>query len=110
MPDLKPNEILQELRRLVALAEIEVTPLLPDSGFKSAYAPLNAYLDQLQRGTKPETASEGILRALVKLLIRGGSTIMPAQTTSNQSRLPIFRNNASALVLRRNHCNAPLSL
>jgi hypothetical protein len=65
MPDLKPNEILQELRRLVALAEIEVTPLLPDSGFKSAYAPLNAYLDQLQRGTKPETASEGILRALV---------------------------------------------
>ncbi len=62
---MKPTEILQELRRLVGLAEIEITPLLPDSGFQSAYAPLNAYLDQLQRGTKPETATEGVLRALV---------------------------------------------
>jgi hypothetical protein len=72
---MKPNEILPELRCLVGLAEIEITPLLPDSGFQSAYAPLNAYLDQLQRGTKPETAAEGVLRALVSDVL--GIAVIP---------------------------------
>ena len=52
---MNPNEILAELRRLVDRPEIEVTPLLPDSGFRSAYDPINVYLDQLQKGTKPES-------------------------------------------------------
>jgi hypothetical protein len=73
MPQLKPNEILQELRRLVALAEIEVkpwrqldliSPPQPDSGFKSTYEPINEYLTQLKRRSKPETAVEGVFRAL----------------------------------------------
>ena len=64
---MKPNEILQELRRLVDRLEIEVTPLVPDSGFKSAYDPINTYLDQLQKGTKPETAAEGLFRPLAEI-------------------------------------------
>ena len=64
---MKPNEILSELRRLVDLAEIEVTPLLPDSGFKSGYDPIGKYLDQLQKGTKPETAAEGLFRPLAEV-------------------------------------------
>jgi len=64
---VKPNEILQELRRLVDHLEIEIIPLLPDSGFKSAYDPINTYLDQLQKGTKPETAAEGLFRSLVEI-------------------------------------------
>jgi hypothetical protein len=64
---VKPNEILQELRRLVDRLEIEVTPLVPDSGFKSAYDPINTYLDQLQKGTKPETAAEGLFRPLAEI-------------------------------------------
>ena len=34
---MNPNDILQEFRRLVDLAEIEISRLLPDSGFKSSY-------------------------------------------------------------------------
>jgi hypothetical protein len=64
---VNPNEILAELRRLVDPLEIEVTPLLPDSGFKSAYEPINIYLDQLQKGTKPETAAEGLFRPLAEV-------------------------------------------
>ena len=64
---MNPNEILAELRRLVDPLEIEVTPLLPDSGFKSAYEPINIYLDQLQKGTKPETAAEGLFRPLAEI-------------------------------------------
>src|ERR1035441_8180187 len=63
----RSNEILAELRRLVDPLEIEVTPLLPDSGFKSAYEPINIYLDQLQKGTKPETAAEGLFRPLAEI-------------------------------------------
>ena len=61
---MKPNEILQEFRRLVDLPQIEVTPLLPESGFQSSYAPIVKYLNELQKGTKPETAAEGLFRAL----------------------------------------------
>ena len=61
---MKPNDILPELRRLVDLAEIESTPLLPEAGFQSAYAPLQTYLDQLRGQAKPETAAEGLFRAL----------------------------------------------
>jgi hypothetical protein len=64
---VNPKEILSELRRLVDRLEIEVTPLLPDSGFKSAYDPINTYLDQLQKGTKPETAAESLFRPLAEL-------------------------------------------
>ena len=66
---MKPNEILQELRRLVALSQIEVTPLLPDSGFQSGYVPINSYLNQLQKGTKPETAAEGLFRPLAEIFL-----------------------------------------
>ena len=66
---MNPKEILQELRRLVDLNEIEVTPLLPDSGFKSGYNPINAYLDQLTKGTKPETAAEGLFRPLAEIFL-----------------------------------------
>ena len=66
---MKPNEILKELRRLVDLTEIEVTPLLPDSGFKSGYDPINAYLNQLQKNTKPETAAEGLFRPLAEIFL-----------------------------------------
>lgn len=51
---------------MVALGEIEITPLLPDSGFKTSYAPIQVYLDQLQKGTKPETAAEGLFRAIAE--------------------------------------------
>ena len=61
---MKHEQIIEELRILGDLPEIAVTPLLPDSGFKSAYAPINTYLTQLQKGAKPETASEGLFRAL----------------------------------------------
>ena len=44
-----------------------MTPLLPDSGFKSAYDPINLYLAQLQKGTKPETAAEGLFRPLAEV-------------------------------------------
>jgi hypothetical protein len=64
---VNPKEILLELRRLVDHLEIEVTPLLPDSGFKSAYDPINTYLDQLQKGTKPETAAEDLFRPLAEI-------------------------------------------
>ena len=64
---MNPKEILAELRRLVDPLEIEVTPLLPDSGFKSAYEPINIYLEQLQKGTKPETAAEGLFRPLAEI-------------------------------------------
>ena len=64
---MKPEEILAELRRLVDRLEIEVTPLLPDSGFISAFDPINTYLDQLQKGTKPETAAEGLFRPLAEI-------------------------------------------
>jgi hypothetical protein len=64
---VNPKEILAELRRLVDPLEIEVTPLLPDSGFKSAYEPINIYLEQLQKGTKPETAAEGLFRPLAEI-------------------------------------------
>ena len=64
---MNPEEILAELRRLVDHLEIEVTPLLPDSGFKSAYDPINLYLAQLQKGTKPETAAEGLFRPLAEV-------------------------------------------
>jgi hypothetical protein len=66
---VNPQEILQELRRLVDLTEIEVTPLLPDSGFKSSYGPINVYLDQLTKGTKPETAAEGLFRPLAEIFL-----------------------------------------
>ena len=64
---MNPKEILAELRRLVDHLEIEVTPLLPDSGFKSTYDPINTYLDNLQKGTKPETAAEGLFRPLAEI-------------------------------------------
>ena len=64
---MNPNEILQELRRLVDLPQIEVTPLLPDSGFKSSYPPIGKYLNELQKGTKPETAAEGLFRPLAEI-------------------------------------------
>ncbi len=64
---MNPKEILSELRRLVDHLEIEVTPLLPDSGFKSAYDPIITYLNQLQIGTKPETAAEGLFRPLAEV-------------------------------------------
>ncbi|MBF8253346.1 MAG: hypothetical protein HW373_41 [Deltaproteobacteria bacterium] len=63
------KEILQELRRLCELTQIHFTPLLPDSGFKSAYAPINTYLGQLQKGTKPETAAEGLFRPLAEIFL-----------------------------------------
>jgi hypothetical protein len=66
---VNPKDILSELRRLVDRLEIEVTPLLPDSGFKSAYDPINTYLDQLQKGTKPETAAEGLFRSLAEIFL-----------------------------------------
>ena len=66
---MKPKEILQELRRLVDLKEIEVTPLLPDSGFKTSYDPITTYLDQLQKGSKPETAAEGLFRPLAEIFL-----------------------------------------
>ncbi len=66
---MQPKEILQELRRLVDLNEIEVTPLLPDSGFKTGYSPISTYLDQLQKGTKPETAAEGLFRPLAEVFL-----------------------------------------
>ncbi len=65
--NLNPKEIAQELRRLVDHQEIEVTPLFPDAGFKSVYGPINVYLDQLQKGTKPETAAEGLFRPLAEI-------------------------------------------
>jgi hypothetical protein len=61
---VKPEPILGELQRLCDLPQINIAPLLPDSGFKATYAPINAYLTQLQKGAKPETASEGLFRAL----------------------------------------------
>jgi hypothetical protein len=64
---VNPKEILSELRRLVDQAEIEVNHLLPESGFKSAYEPINTYLDQIQKGTKPETAAEGLFRPLAEI-------------------------------------------
>ena len=64
---MKPNEILSELRQLVDLPQIEVTPLLPDSGPKFGYAPIGKYLNELQKGTKPETAAEGLFRALAEV-------------------------------------------
>jgi hypothetical protein len=64
---VNPNEILAELRRLVDLPQIEVTPLLPDSGIKFDYAPIGKYLNELQKGTKPETAAEGLFRALAEV-------------------------------------------
>jgi hypothetical protein len=67
--EVKPDEILQELRRLVDRTEIAVTPLLPDSDFKSAYPPINAYLNQLQKATKPETAAEGLFRSLAEIFL-----------------------------------------
>lgn len=63
---MNPKEILAELRRLVDHLEIEVTPLLPDSGFKSAYDPINVYLKNLQI-SKPETAAEGLFRPLAEI-------------------------------------------
>ncbi len=66
---MKPKEILQELRRLVDLKEIEINQLLPESGFKSSYPPINAYLDQLQKTTKPETAAEGLFRPLAEIFL-----------------------------------------
>ena len=63
---MKPEEILSELRRLVDRLEIEVTPLLPDSGFKSSYDPINVYLKNLQI-SKPETAAEGLFRPLAEI-------------------------------------------
>ncbi len=50
---------------MVALTEIEVTPLLPDFGFKSSYDPINVYLKNLEI-SKPETAAEGLFRPLVE--------------------------------------------
>ena len=67
--ELKPNEVLQELRRLVGLAKIELTPLMPDSGYKTAYSPIRTYLDQLQKTTKPETAAEGLFRPLAEMFL-----------------------------------------
>jgi hypothetical protein len=64
---VNPKEILQELRRFVELKEIETNQLLPDSGFKSTFDPINTYLDQLQKGTKPETAAEGLFRPLAEI-------------------------------------------
>ena len=64
---MNPKEILSELRRLVDLTEIEITPLLPDSGFKSTYDPINTYLGQLQKEAKPETAAEGLFRPLAEI-------------------------------------------
>ena len=64
---MKPNEIIQELRRLVDLNEIETNQLFPDSGFKTDYGPINVYLGQLQKGTKPETAAEGLFRPLAEI-------------------------------------------
>ncbi len=64
---MNPEAIVAELRRLVDHLEIEVTPLLPDSEFKSAYDPINLYLAQLQKGTKPETAAEGLFRPLAEV-------------------------------------------
>ena len=46
---MKPNEILQEFRRLVDLPQLEVTPLLPESGFQSSYAPIVKYLNELPK-------------------------------------------------------------
>ena len=64
---MKPEEILSELRRLVDLNQIEVGSLLPDVGFKSNYAPIGDYLHDLQIGTKPETAAEGLFRPLAEI-------------------------------------------
>ncbi len=64
---MNSKEILSELRRLVDHLEIEVTPLLPDSGFKSTFDPINTYLDHLQKETKPETAAEGLFRPLAEI-------------------------------------------
>ncbi len=64
---MNPKEILAELRRLVDLTEIETNQLFPDSGFKSAYAPINTYLGQLQKEAKPETAAEGLFRPLAEI-------------------------------------------
>ena len=64
---MKPNEILSELRRLVDLPQIEIRPLLPDSSLSFAYAPIGKYLNELQKGAKPETAAEGLFRALAEV-------------------------------------------
>ena len=66
---MKPEEILSDFRRLVDLPQIEVTPLLPDSGFKTEYGPISKYLNELQKGTKPETAAEGLFRALAEVFL-----------------------------------------
>ena len=67
--EVKPNEILLELRRLAELAEIKIDPLPLDSGFKSGYGPINTYLDQLQKGAKPETAAESLFRPLAEVFL-----------------------------------------
>ncbi len=59
-------DILKELARLTETEQIEIGALLPESDFKSLYAPINTYLRELQIGTKPETAAEGLFRALAK--------------------------------------------
>jgi hypothetical protein len=66
---VKPEEILSELRRLVELPQIEVGSLLPEAGFTSGYDPISKYLDQLQKGTKPETAAEGLFRPLAEIFL-----------------------------------------
>ena len=43
--------------------------MLPDSGFKTEFSPISRYLNELQKGTKPETAAEGLFRALAEIFL-----------------------------------------
>ena len=68
--EVNQHGIFNELSRLTEIEQIEIGTLLPEAAFKSSYAPINVYLDQLQKGSKPETAAEGLFRALVKDVIK----------------------------------------
>lgn len=65
MTKFSADEILKHLRDFVAREDIEILPLAPDAEFKSPYDPVNDYLGHLKRKSKPETALEGLFRAIM---------------------------------------------
>jgi hypothetical protein len=60
----KPG-ILHSLRELTNSREIPLMPLLDKSSRLSEYEPINEYILNLKNGSKPESASENLLRSVV---------------------------------------------